>query len=102
MVTLYILDEFIARKGFAVPFHLGMINKQFIDILKFHLNLDLLISLFRLVCIEEELSEQKRSQDKITRLCQAAIKALERIEDKPIISTNGSECSTPILTSKER
>ena len=56
----------------------------------------------RLACIEEELSEQKRSQDKITRLCQAAIKALERIEDKPIISTNGSECSTPISTSKER
>ena len=33
--------------------------------------------------IEMELSEQKRSTAKITKLCMAAINSLERIEEKP-------------------
>ena len=33
--------------------------------------------------IETELSEQKRSTAKITKLCMAAINSLERIEEKP-------------------
>ena len=37
----------------------------------------------RLYDIETELSEQKRSTAKITKLCMAAITSLERIEEKP-------------------
>ena len=37
----------------------------------------------RLYDIETELSEQKRSTTKITKLCMAAINSLERIEEKP-------------------
>ena len=37
----------------------------------------------RLYDIEMELSEQKRSTAKITKLCMAAINSLERIEEKP-------------------
>ena len=37
----------------------------------------------RLYDIEMELSEQKRSTTKITKLCMSAINALERIEEKP-------------------
>ena len=37
----------------------------------------------RLYDIEMELSEQKRSTTKITKLCMAAINSLERIEEKP-------------------
>lgn len=37
----------------------------------------------RLYDIETELSEQKRSTAKITKLCMAAINSLERIEEKP-------------------
>ena len=37
----------------------------------------------RLYDIETELSEQKRSTTKITKLCMSAINALERIEEKP-------------------
>ena len=37
----------------------------------------------RLYDMEMELSEQKRSTTKITKLCMSAINALERIEEKP-------------------
>ena len=47
----------------------------------------------RLYDIEFELEEQKRSTTKITKLCMAAIKALEKIEQKPVlIDTSVEEC----------
>ena len=38
----------------------------------------------RLLSIEAELLEQKKSTTRITKLCLAAIKALERLENKPL------------------
>ena len=39
----------------------------------------------RLAGIEMELADQKKSTARITKLCLAAIKALERLEDKPLL-----------------
>ena len=39
----------------------------------------------RLLSIEAELVEQKKSTARITKLCLAAINALERLENKPLV-----------------
>jgi len=54
----------------------------------------------RLYDIEFQLSEQKRSTNKITKLCMAAIKALEKLEQKPggLVDSSFDDCS---ITSKD-
>ena len=56
----------------------------------------------RLADIEIELMEQKRSTAKITKLCLAAIKALERLEDKPLQLGSELGPSSPDTSSLNR
>merc|ERR1712106_828233 len=57
----------------------------------------------RLYDIEFQLSEQKRLTTKITKLCMAAIKALEKLEQKPggLVDASFDDCSIISKDSKE-
>merc|ERR1711962_166032 len=56
----------------------------------------------RLTDIECELGEQKKSTEKITKLCLAAIKALEKLEKAPIEFSSLEQCNQASQESIER